>query len=69
MGMTRYMVTIRHSDSLYPNAYFFNEPYLANQFYYDWREVFNNPNETNIQLWKLSDDGSQWILKLSNDNA
>lgn len=69
MGMARYMVTIRFSDSLYPNAHFFNDPYLANMFYYDWREVYKNPNEAKIQLWKLSDDGLQWNLKLSNDNA
>lgn len=72
MGAAKFMVTIRFSDSLYPTTYFFNDVALANRFYYDRREYYESDDlfhSAQVQLWKLSDDGQRWDLKLSSDNA
>ena len=71
MGMARYMVTIRLNDELYPEAYFFNDPGIANRFYYDKREFYKDNSlftGSLVQLWKLSTDEESWNLKLSCDN-
>ena len=72
MGAAKFMVTIRFAEELYPNTYFFNDVALANRFYYDRRENYKSDDlfdGTQVQLWKLSDDGQRWDLKLSSDNA
>lgn len=72
MGAAKYLVTVRYADCLYPAAYFFNESSLANIFYYDMRASHCEGiyvDGTQVQLWVLSDDGKQWRLKLSSDNA
>ena len=72
MGIATYMVTIRMFDELYPCAYFFNDPGLANRFYYEKREFYKENSlftGTQVQLWTLSADGKAWNLKLSSDNA
>ena len=68
MGTAKYMVTIRFADSFYPNTYFFDDAALANRFYYDRRE-YHGSDGTEVQLWKLSDDGQHWDLRLSSANA
>lgn len=72
MGAAKYLVTVRYADELYPATYFFNESALANIFYYEMREahcVGGLADGSQVQLWVLSDDGTQWVLKLSSDNA
>lgn len=72
MGAAKYLVTVRSADCLYPAAYFFNDSALANIFYYDEWAVHCEgiyADGTQVQLWELSLDGQQWILKLSSDIA
>lgn len=72
MGAAKFMVTIRFAEETYPRTYFFLDPATANSFYYDRREYYENDdllNDTQVQLWKLSDDSQCWDLKLSSDNA
>ena len=72
MGAAKYMVTIRFATDLYPTCYFFHEAPLANRFYYNKRETYAESDlfaGSQVKLWRLSDDGQHWDLKLSSDNA
>ena len=72
MGTARYMVTIRFPGEKYPSVNFFDDVKLANMFYYDRRESYSAGSlfeGTEVNLWRLSDDGQQWSLKLSSNNA
>ena len=64
-----FMIMVRFPDNPQPHTYFFSDAPTANRFYYMKKEDYESYDcfkETKISLWRLSDDGRSWVLKLSN---
>ena len=64
-----FMIMVRFPNNPAPIAYFFSDAPTANRFYYMKKELYETDEffkETKIGLWRISDDGRSWILKLSN---
>lgn len=64
-----FMIMVRFPGDPAPKTYFFSDAPTANRFYYMKKEFYETDEafkETKIGLWRLSDDGRSWVLKLSN---
>lgn len=64
-----FMIMVHFPGNPAPKTYFFSDAPTANRFYYMKKEDYKSDDyfkETKIGLWRLSDDGRSWVLKLSN---
>lgn len=64
-----FMIMIKFSDNPSPVVYFFSDAPTANRFYYMKKEFYQDDDylkDTKIGLWRMSDSGTSYELKLSN---
>ena len=64
-----FMIMIKFSDNPAPVTYFFSDAPTANRFYYMKKEFYQDVEylkDTKIGLWRMSDNGTSYELKLSN---